>query len=163
MKLQGDIIFEFLATLYKLCSIGFTKTYRTLLEMELPLRVVIHCESRALLHFFYCPKQISCWNSIRKCVWCAVTVCIYRWYIEGANTLPYDSSNSWFVLAGKRRITTCTSQGAITHNGRFIFNTAFHTFLWSNCYTIFTVLPETQNYISLQFHVDWFTKCREKK
>ncbi len=52
--------------------------------------------------------------------------------------------NSWLFWAGEKWITVHNSQGVTTHNGSSIFNTAFCTFLWSDCHVIFTVFLKTQ-------------------
>ncbi len=52
--------------------------------------------------------------------------------------------NSWYVWVVEKQITTRISQGATILNSSSIFNTVFCTFLWGDCNTIFTVLPETQ-------------------
>ncbi len=53
---------------------------------------------------------------------------------------------------------------ATTCNSSSIFNTAFCMFLWSDCYTIFTVLPETQKlYFFAMSHWSVLKTPREKK
>ncbi len=69
---------------------------------------------------------------------------LYRHTVTVHRTHFPMNFNSWFVLGGKKWITACTLQSTTTCNGSSIFNTAFCTFLWSNCYIIFTVLSETQ-------------------
>ncbi len=55
-----------------------------------------------------------------------------------------NSTGDLFWVAKKTK--KCTTRKLRLHaiNGCSIFNNVFYMFLWSNCYTIFTVLPETQ-------------------
>ncbi len=127
--------------------------------MELRVHVDSCLASAVGYSFFLQPKTNQLLKFIRKCVRCMVTVCLYRWYRDSANTLPF---NSWFVWAVKKRITT-RAQGTTICNGCSIFTTAVCMFLWSDCYTIFTVLPETEKlYLPAISHWSIYKMPRKK-
>ncbi len=70
------------------------------------------------------------------------------------------NSNSWFVLCVKK----INNHLLLTRrNGSSTFNIAFCMFLWSNCYVIFTVLPETQELYLLAISRWSVPKTRRKK
>ncbi len=50
-------------------------------------------------------------------------------------------------------------QGATTLNSSSIFNAPFCILLGSDCYSIFRCCQKLKNNISLQFHINLFTKC----
>ncbi len=97
----------------------------------------------ALFFFFFWCKTNQLWKFIGKCVRCMVMY-VYTDDMAMVRTHFLKNVNSWFILHCKKLITTHTSQCVTTRNGSSIFNTAFCKFLWSDRYTIFTVLPETQ-------------------
>ncbi len=61
-------------------------------------------------------------------------------------------------------MTIHTSQGATTRNDSSICSTVFCTLLWSGCYTIFTVLPETQKlHLPAISHWSLYTEKKNRK
>ncbi len=106
--------------------------------MKLPLCVVTPCEVHTVIRFLP-TKTNQLLKFIGKCVYTIgiSSIDIQLLYTEHNSLLNF---NSWFVLGSKRNEEVC----ATTRHGSCIFNTAFCTFLWNDCYKIFTVLPETQ-------------------
>ncbi len=71
--------------------------------------------------------------------------------------------NSWFVLGSKKRVTALTSQGTTTcNNSSFSILRSVH-FCEEIATQFLQCSQKLKNYISLQFHIEQFTKCGEKK
>ncbi len=82
--------------------------------------------------------------------------------------LPYTKNMSLRILTAdlfwvvKKRRTTCISQGATTHNISSISILCSVHFCEAIVTQFLQCFQKLKNYFSLQFHVDWFTKCRGK-
>ncbi len=109
--------------------------------MELPLHVVAHCEARGVIYFFTIENKSAVEIHREVCSHHCRIICIDIQLPYTKHISLWISTTDLFCML-KKWITACTSQGATTHDGSFIFNATFCTFLWSDCYTI--LLPETQ-------------------
>ncbi len=162
MRLQGDKNFWISGNIVNIVQQSLHKNVQNaVLKMELSLCVAIPCKSCAFLHFFGCPKQISCWNSIELCSVYSNRMLIQMIYRWRKHTLWISKADLFWEV--KKRITACTSQErlhAVTASFSILHSVHF-------CEAIATQFlqycQKFKNYVSLQFHIDRFIKRWEKK
>ncbi len=150
VKSQGNIILGF----WEHCKncVAITLQKHTERSTENGASIVYSCALRGVYGYsFFTARNKSVIEIHRELCSCNRPII----YID--IQLPYTELTSLWIStadlfrAVKKQITAYVIQDATTCNSSSIFHKMFCTFLWSDCYTIFTVLPETQKLYPCNF------------